>query len=144
MTAAHVFFCYAHEDRTLRDELATHLVPLQRAGQLSSFFDGDIAPGAKWDIEIKRQLEKADIILLLVSPDFLNSEYIHEIELRRAMQRHQFGQMQVIPILVRPAYLADTAFATLQVLPQNGKPVVLWADRDEAWVHVVEELRRIL
>ncbi|MEM7794112.1 MAG: TIR domain-containing protein [Cyanobacteria bacterium P01_C01_bin.118] len=81
-------------------------------------------------------LKRADIILLLISADFIASDYCYEIELQQAMERHQAGEARVIPIILRPADWQNTPFSELQAFPTNAKPITSWSDRDEAWLNV--------
>ncbi|GHO98791.1 hypothetical protein KSF_088390 [Reticulibacter mediterranei] len=90
-TPLKLFYCYAHEDKTLRDELDNHLSLLKRQSQITSWYDRDILPGAKWEKEIDTQLNTAHIILLLVSASFLASDYCYCIEMTKALERHQAG-----------------------------------------------------
>src|SRR2546423_2881918 len=97
-----LFFCYAHEDEPLLNQLKSHLRPLQRQGLIDVWYDRDISAGSDWEQEIKEQLHTAQIILLLVSPDFMASDYINDVELKRAIERHNSGEARVIPIILRP------------------------------------------
>jgi len=120
----------------------------QREGLIQPWHDRLIPPGADWEKEIDDNLERADIILLLVSIDFITSDYCYELEMDRALERHDAGEARVIPIIVRDCKWKKTRIAHLQVLPPDGKPVIKWDDRDTAWRTVadgievvVEELR---
>ena len=99
-----IFFCYVHEDETLLKKLKAHLRPLQRLGLVTVWYDRDISAGTEWEQQIKEQLNSAQIILLLVSPDFMDSDYCYGIEMQRALQRHQRGEARVIPVILRPVY----------------------------------------
>src|SRR2546429_9932386 len=97
-----IFFCYAHEDEALLNKLKTHLRPLQRQGLIDVWHDRDISAGTEWEREISQHLNSAQVILLLVSPDFMFSEYCYGIEMKRAMERHEHGEARVIPIICLP------------------------------------------
>ncbi len=99
-----VFFCYAREDEALLNKLKTHLRPLQRQGLLDLWHDREIQAGANWEQEINRRLNDADLVLLLVSPDFMESDYCYGREMQKALERHATGECVVIPIIVRPVY----------------------------------------
>src|SRR5216683_1299922 len=99
-----IFFCYAHEDEPLLNKLKTHLKPLQRQGLIDVWYDRDITAGSEWEREIDAQLDNAQIILLLISPDFMDSDYCYGIEMQRALERDQRGEARVIPVIVRPVY----------------------------------------
>lgn len=135
-----IFYCYAHEDRALRAELAKHLSPLLRLERIINWYDGEILPGTVWEEKIMMQLNTAHIILLLVSPDFIASDYCYSKEMRRAIERHEAKEALVIPIILRPVFWNKMPFAHLQVLPSEGKPVCssLWSSKDEAFYNVVQ------
>ncbi len=137
-----IFFCYAREDRALRDELDLHLSGLKRQRNITSWSDREIAPGIEWKKEIDTHLNTADIILLLVSPHVMASDYCYGIEMERALQRHQDGTARVIPVILRPIYWQDAPFGKLQVLPADAKPVSLRHNLDEALFDVSEGIRK--
>jgi tetratricopeptide (TPR) repeat protein len=141
---ASIFLSYVHQDEQLLHELETHLSLLKRQGLISTWYNRQIAPGTNWTREIEQQLEQAAIILLLVSADFLASDHCYYTEMERALERHQAGQAQVLPILLRPADLKDAPFAHLQPLPTDAKPITLWPNRDRAFVDVVAGIRRAI
>jgi len=118
-----IFFCYAHEDEELLNKLKRHLSPLQRQKLIAVWHDRDISAGTQWEHEISQHLNSAHIILLLVSPDFLYSEYCYGVEMKRALERHQRGEARVIPIILRPVYWQGI-LGTLQALPTDAKSVV--------------------
>src|SRR4051795_7874378 len=95
-----LFFSYSHEDEDLRDELEKHLATLQRQGLISSWHDRRITVGTDIGEAIDGHLDAADIILLLVSPDFIASDYCYEREMQRALQRHNNGAARVIPVIL--------------------------------------------
>ena len=136
--------CYAHEDKIFREELERHLSNLKRQRFIVSWSDKEIVPGTEWRKEIDAQLNTADLILLLISADFMSSEYCYSIEMQQALQRHHAGQARVIPILLRAVDWKEAPFSELQMLPENARSVAQWKDRDEAWNSVVQELRRVL
>ncbi len=138
-----LFYSYAREDEALRDQLAKHLKLLERQGAISSWHHRDVAPGAERDQEINQQLLDADIILLLVSVDFLTSDYIWGKELKIALERHRTGAARVIPIILRSTDWTSAPFSHLQALPRDGRPVTSWADRDEAFADIARALREI-
>ena len=145
--AINVFYSYAHEDEKLRNELEKHLRILKRQGQIISWHDRQIGAGKEWAREIENYISTAQIILLLVSPDFMDSDYCYSIEMKRAMERYERGEARVIPIILRPVYWQKAPFGKLQPLPANGKPVTRWQNRDEAFwdislgiLKIVEEL----
>ena len=134
--ALRLFYSYSHKDDLLREQLETHLKLLQRQGLIQPWHDRRILPGDEWVKEIDDNLNRADIILLLVSADFIASDYCYEIEVKRAMERHEAGEARVIPIILRLVDWRGTPFNKLGWLPQNGDPVTQWRDRDAAWLNV--------
>lgn len=142
--AVRAFISYAHEDAEFRSRLEVHLSQLRRQGRLDVWQDRRIVAGEDWDHEIKAELEDADLILLLVSSDFLNSDYCWAVEVSRALERHEAGSAVVVPIILRVCDWHDTPFAKLQALPDGAKPISKWGDPDEAYHSVVEGLKRVL
>ncbi len=144
-----IFFSYAHEDKPLRDELDKHLAPLRRLGRALSWYDGEIGAGQNWEDSIRRSLRSADIVLLLISSSFLNSNFIWENELLPALERHDRGECRVIPVLLKPCVWQDMNFARLQMLPSTTdtarlQAVTLWRDTDEAYATIVQGIQRAL
>src|SRR5438105_10436474 len=117
-----IFCCYAREDQELLRNLKKHLMPLQRQGLITIWSDTDINAGATWEEEINKHLNTAHIILLLVSPDFMDSEYCYSKEMKQAMERHERGDACVIPVLLRPVRCQGAPFGKLQALPYNAQP----------------------
>jgi hypothetical protein len=137
-----IFFCYAHEDEPLLNKLKTQLSPLQWQGLIDPWHDRNISAGTEWEEEIKEHLDAAQIILLMVSPDFMASKYCYSVEMKRAIERHERGEARVIPIIVRPVYWQGV-LGKLQALPTDAKPVTLWYNVDEALFDVTEGIRKV-
>jgi hypothetical protein len=144
MAAARVFISYAHHDEPQRRRLDVHLAPLRREGLILPWNDRMIDAGADWAGEIDRNLAAADVVLLLVSADFVASDYCYEKEMRLALERHARGEARVIPIIVAPVDFAKTPFAKLQALPRDAKPVSTWSQPDEAWLDIAMGVRRVV
>ncbi|MDR4484752.1 MAG: TIR domain-containing protein [Nitrospirales bacterium] len=142
MEPVDLFYSYAHEDEPLRDELAGHLKIMERRGVIRPWHDRCLAPGQTWDQEINTQLATADLVLLLVSADFINSDYIWGKELDVAMKRHASKEASVVPVMLRSVDITDAPFAALQGLPTDLRPVTSWPNRDEAWTDVAKGIRR--
>ena len=140
-----LFFCYAHEDEALLIRLKTHLKPLERQGLIEIWYDREINAGTEWEQEISQHLNEAQIILLLVSPDFMNSEYCNGTELKRALERHKRGEALVVPVIGRPAYWQGT-LGQLQALPKDAISITDpdWHDQDRALHNVTESLHKIV
>jgi hypothetical protein len=139
-----IFYSYAHKDEKLRDELETALVMMRRQQLITNWHDRDIDEGGEFAGEISEHLESANIILLLVSNDFIKSEYCYDKEMMRAMQRHDAGTAVVIPIILRPCQWHEAPFGKLKALPRDGKPITSWSDRDEAFLDVANGIRRVV
>ncbi len=139
-----VFISYAHRDEDFRLELETHLSGLRRQQLIDAWHDRQIQPGQQWAGEIDDALNQAQIILLLVSADFINSDYCHDKEMLRALERHAAREAVVIPIILRACDWLQAPFSKLQGLPKDVKPIKTWADRDEAWLDVVRGLRKVI
>src|SRR5260370_15013142 len=138
-----VFCCYARKDQSLLLELKTHLTPLQREGVITLWADTDINAGMQWEKEVQRHLNTAQIILLLISPDFIASEYCYSVEMQRAVERHERGEARVIPIILRPVSWQRMQFGKFQALPTSANPITSgkWHHQDEAFYEVVEGIR---
>jgi len=143
---AKVFISYAREDEALRGMLEKQLTILRRHGLIATWHDRRITAGAEWAQQIAGELEAADLILLLVSADFLASDYIHDIELKRALERHNAKAARVVPVIVRPCMWQYSAFAKLQALPRDAEPVISsrWGSLDVAFQDVAEGLVRVI
>ena len=139
-----LFFSYSHKDEALRDRLEVHLAALKREGAISTWHDRRITAGDVLGQRIDEQLERADIILLLVSPDFLASDYCHDVEMQRALVRHGEGSARVIPVILRPCDWLHSPFAQLLAAPTDGKAITRWPDEDEAFLDVVRQIRAAL
>ena len=136
-----LFYSYSHKDEALRDELETHLSLLRRQGVVRGWHDRRIAAGTEWAGQIDQHLDTADIILLLVSADFLASDYCYDKEMTRALERHEAGTARVIPVILRPCDWHSAPFGKLQALPKDGKPVTTWKNRDEAFTDIARGIR---
>jgi hypothetical protein len=139
-----IFCSYAHEDEFLLKKLETHLSMLKRQGLIATWYDRKLTAGAEWAQVFDTHLGSASVILLLISPDFLASDYCYSTEMMRALERHQANKARVIPILLRPVDWHGAPFAHLRALPTNAKPVTTWSDRDQAFVDVATGIRRAI
>lgn len=135
-----IFISYTHSDEKLKDELRAHLSSQRRAGLIADWHDRRIGAGQEWKNAIDENLERAHIILLLISARFLNSAYCMDIEMKRALERHDEGKARVIPIILRPCDWQSTQFGRLQALPTDGRAVLKWRSHDEAWTVVAKEI----
>ncbi len=133
---------YSHNDEDLRQELEKHLSGLHRQGAISNWHDRRIGPGEEIHSQISAQLDAADIILLLVSADFLASDYCYNREVMRAMERHEEGTARVLPIILRPCDWQAAPFANLNAVPTDGKPVTSHVNLDDGLLEVAMAVRR--
>lgn len=139
-----IFYCYAHEDRDLRDRIDKHLGVLKRTGQVMGWYDREIQVGTEWEREIEVHLSTASIILLLVSADFVNSDYCYGMEMQKALEMHEKRKAHVLPILLRPVDWQDAPFAKLQILPTGAIPVTEWQNQDKALEDVARQIRTVV
>lgn len=138
-----IFYSYADEDEDFRQILERHLSGLRMQGVIVEWHGHKIAPGGNRELIRNQHFAAASIILLLISPHFLTSEY-HWAEMQQGLERHESGDAYVIPILLRPVDWAHVPIAHLQYLPRNGKPVALWNNRDEAFFNIAQEIRSVV
>lgn len=139
-----LFYSYSHKDEKLRDKLEAHLSLLKREGLISEWHDRRITAGSEWAGEITAELNSADVILLLVSADFIASDYCWDVEVKRALERYRAGEARVIPIILRPCDWHSAPFGKLQSLPTDGKPVANWGSHDMAFADIVRGIRTAL
>ncbi len=134
-----LFISYSHADEDLKNELDKHLIMLKRLGKVQVWNDRKLIPGQVWNDEIKNELANAHIILLLISADFNNSEYIWEKELASAMKRHEEGTARVVPVILRKCEWQEMPYVKLQALPKGAKSVTEFANRDDAFTDIASE-----
>ena len=139
-----VFFSYCHKDEVLRDRLETSLSAMKRQKLIDTWHDRRITAGQSFGDRIAEELERADVILLLVSPDFIDSDYCYEKEMSRALELHAAGEAVVIPVILRPSDWHHLPFGHLLAAPTDGRPVTKWPDQDEAFLDVTTKIRRAL
>ena len=138
MNGLKLFYSYSHKDESYREELETHLSILRRNGYISEWHDRRISAGSEWEVEINYNLEEADIILLLVSSNFLASDYCYDTETIRALERHESKEAVVIPIILSPCLWLESKFSKLQALPRDGNAISTFQNQDSGWLEVAE------
>lgn len=138
-----LFFSYSHKDEELRDELEKHLIMLKRQGVISTWHDRKIDGGSALDKEIDDNLKDSNIILLLVSVDFLASDYCYEIEMKEALKMHENKQAVVVPVILRNCDWSSAPFSKLMALPTDGKSITTWADKDSAFLNIAKGIKNI-
>jgi replicative DNA helicase len=139
-----VFFSYSHRDEEYRVQLEEHLAIFRRRGLIQGWSDRKITGGQEWKSQIDDKLRSADLILLLVSPSFIASDYCSDIELSLAISRHEKGEARVVPIFIRPVTFEGAPFAGLQGFPKDAKAVSVWENRDLAWLDVATGIKGVL
>lgn len=141
---AKIFLSYSHKDERWKDKLLTHLSPMRRQGSINSWDDRQIKAGSQWNDEILKHFNEADVILCLISPDFIDSDYCYQIEAQRALEKRELGQVEVIPILLREVDWKKTPFHALQVIPRDNKPIASRANKDKALAEVAREIEKVV
>lgn len=139
-----VFVSYSRKDKGYEEELRIHFSGLKRRNVIKFWYDGLIIAGEEWDAAIKRNLEEANYIFFLISADFIHSDYINDVEIKRAIERHEQGKVKIIPIIARPCDHESLPLSKFQALPKGAKPIASWADRDEAYLDIVMEFKKLL
>jgi TIR domain len=139
-----LFLSYSHADADLRDQLEKHLSGLKRQGLISSWHDRRIMAGENVDETIDSHLDAAEIVLLLISPDFIDSDYCYEREMKRALERNAKGEARVIPVILRPCDWHDLPFGKLLATPKDGKAITTWPNIDSAFLDVVTSIKSAL
>nr|WP_222125680.1 TIR domain-containing protein [Paenibacillus xylanexedens] len=139
-----IFFSYTHKDEELRDELEKHLTILKRNKVIDTWHDRKIDAGSDLDSVVDDNIKAADIILLLVSVDFLASDYCYDIEMKIALERHKNKEATVIPVILRKCDWASSPLRGLLALPTDGKSVSSWADKDEAFLDIAKGIKTVV
>ena len=139
-----VFFSYSHKDEQTRDQLDVHCAMLRRNGEIESWHDRRILAGEVFDEKIRFELEHADIVLLLVSHHFLSSEYCYSVELRRALERAKDGSAHVLPVIAEVCDWHNSPISKLLAVPRDGKPLSKFANINDGFLEVVQEIRKII
>jgi hypothetical protein len=143
--ALKTFIIYARDDKAYKDQLLRHLRPLVSSGYLSVWHDGDIMPGEDWEKKIKTNLKTSQLVLVLVSVNCLNSDFIEGDELETAVSQLRDGHTRIVPIIISPCgWRFHKLFVGLQGLPEDMKPVSDWPNADRAWTNVIESLASIV
>jgi hypothetical protein len=141
---ARIFISYAHEDEDLKKELDKHLKVLKRSSKIQVWQDRELIAGQEWDQTIMSELNKANIILLLISVDFNASDFIWDKELASAMKRHEEGTAHVVPIILRKCDWDSLPYAKLQALPRNATPVTEYPNRDDAFTEIAIGIEKLV
>lgn len=136
-------FSYSHVDEELRNELEKHLTPLKHNGKISTWHDRRIIPGQLFESQIEKNFSEANIILLLISSDFIASDYCYEVEMKNALQRHENGEAVIIPVILRECAWHNLPFGRILAATVDGKPITKFTSLDEGFVQVVDAVSRV-
>ncbi|MDT7541684.1 MAG: hypothetical protein QOE33_1588 [Acidobacteriota bacterium] len=139
-----VFISYCHADELHKNNIEKHLSPLVRERQIKIVTDRGIKPGSKWESEIAEYLSKSTIVLLLISADFIASDYCYEKELSNAIQRNDRGEAIVIPVFLRPCHYRNLAFSQIQGVPKDAVPIEKLQYPEDGYVQVVKAVQDAL
>lgn len=146
-----IFISYSHSDEWLKDELVKHLSALRRNGVIDVWHDRLIPPGGALGSQIDANLGDSDVILLLISPDFISSDYCFTVEYQKALERHKKGEIDIVPVIIRDCDWDVGGLRDFLALPQDGTPVTQQAhsktdaaQRDSAWREVADGLKVIV
>ena len=136
-----LFFSYSHKDEELRNELETHLALLKRQGIISSWHDRRISAGEDFGQAISSELESAQVVLLLVSANFLASDYCFEKEMGRALEKHADGTAVLVPVILHPCDWQSSPLGSLRATPTDGLAISMHANQHEALACVAKDVR---
>lgn len=137
-----LMFCYAHENSRQRNEVDKRLATMKRRGLVRVWHDRRITAGRDWVGQIDQYLNGSDLILLLVSAEFIASDYCFDVEMARAIERHRTGEARVIPIILRQCDWKETPLRELLALPTDGIPVDQWPRSNDAYHDIALGIRR--
>src|SRR5438105_12669351 len=142
--AYNLFYSYADEDKALLDKLEKHLGTLKRQGEIIGWHKRNISAGQEWEYEIDKYLNKSSIIVLLISQNFIDSDYYYSVEMKRAIKRGEDKKAIIVPIILRPCDWDGLPFSKYEVLPSNEKPVTSWRPQDEAFNDIAQGIRKVV
>ncbi|MBA2660296.1 MAG: toll/interleukin-1 receptor domain-containing protein [Nitrosospira sp.] len=136
-----VFISYSHKDEIHKEALDEHLSMLKQNHIIDTWHDRRIIAGQNWSEEISENLEQSDLILLLVSPSFLASDYCFNVEMKRAIEMHKEGKARLIPIVIRPCDWGSGGLSDFQAVPKDAKAITSWGNHDEAWLDAINGIK---
>lgn len=139
-----VFLSYCHADEEYKNKLDAHLAPLKRNNKIEAWNDRKLVAGSVFDAEIKKHLNEDDIIILLISSDFINSDYCYEIELQKALERMKNNDAKLLAVIIRPCLWQETPLKDIQVLPKDGVPISKYPNEDDGYLFVVKSIKEII
>lgn len=143
MDRLNAFISYSHADESKKDELIKFLQNLKRDGTLEHWDDRKLLAGDKLDPEIKLRLDQADLVILLISQDFIASYYCYEIELTKTLELVNEGSARVVAVILDHCTWVDTPLKEFLVLPQDAKPVSEYLNANKAWLEITNSIRAV-
>lgn len=138
-----IFYSYSHSDEAFRERLEKSLSSLRKDGLINEWHDRKIKAGDEWEDEIDKYLNEAKIVLFLISPDFIHSDYCMGVEVKRAIERHWERRCRIIPVILKPADWSQTEFHSFQALPKDAKPIVSWKNQDDAFSDIAAGIQKV-
>jgi TIR domain len=145
--AAHVLkmmICYSHSNKAQRKQIDKHLALMTRQKLIDIWYDRKITAGSEWNGYIDEHINTSDIILLLISAEFIASDYCFDVEMTRALERHKAGEARVIPVILRKCDWKNTSLKDLQALPSNVLPVDQWPRSNDAYHDIADGIRKVV
>lgn len=139
-----LFLSYALEDEALVKEFRNQISALIRGGYISTWSEADLLSGDHKIAQSRREMEEADIVVLMVSPDYWANDEKWEGDLQKAMHANRMGKTKIVPILLRPVHSDGTIVEELQCLPKSGKAISVAENRGQAWFELVKELKELI
>jgi len=144
MDPVKIFYSYAHEDEAYRNELSTYLGILKQNSKIVEWHERKIKPGSNFNVEISNKIETSDIIIFLISKDFLNSDYCFGVEVEKAFLLHKQGRIEIVPILLKPCLFEESRFSQLQIIPRDAQPISTSTLNEKTFNDVAKEIRDIV
>jgi hypothetical protein len=144
MKPVRIFFSYAHKDERFKERLVKQLSFLKRNKKVIGWHDRLIFPGSAWEKEINDNIDGAQVILMLISPDFIDSDYCYLVESVRAFEKRERQEAVIMPIIIHPCVWEQTPFGQIQALPKNGKAISTFSNRDVGWLEVAKGVSLVI
>lgn len=137
-----ILYSSAPEDKSMLENLDKHLVNLKRNSFISTWHHDELQPGIERIVEVEKHFKAADIVILLISSSFFNSDYCHDVEMKKALEKQKNKEAIIIPILLSPCDWENTQIGKLEILPTAKMPIVLWNNREQAFWDVAKNIRQ--
>jgi len=144
MTPVKIYLSSSNKDKHFYQELIVSLAGLKREGKIKVLNENGILPGAVLEEQIRKWLKEAELVLFLVSPDLIASDFIYDVEILKALEFNQKGKVKIIPIIIRPCDFESFPICKFETLPLNNIPVSVWENKDEAWLEITMRLKGIV